>query len=72
MVHGRKPFPTAPNSNLPAVLKALYVQRQFTGLAIAAQAQDDQTLYDLFGRFVVEHKPTDPRTPTQEPGVIGS
>lgn len=71
MQHGRKPLPTAPGSDLPSVLKALYLQRNFTGFAIAAQGQDDAAVYDLFGKFIAEHQPTNLQNPTQEPGVIG-
>jgi hypothetical protein len=33
MAAGAKPFPAAPDSNLPAVLKALHLQRTFTRFA---------------------------------------
>lgn len=32
---GARPFPTAPDTSLPSVLKALYLQQQFTQFAIA-------------------------------------
>ena len=38
MWRGPKPFPMAPNSDLRSVLKALYLQQQFTALAIKTQA----------------------------------
>jgi hypothetical protein len=69
------PFPTspapAPGSDLPTVLKALYVQRSFTELAISVQGKSDQELYDEFGVFVARHRPDAVGAPTQPPGVIG-
>jgi hypothetical protein len=69
---GQTPFPRAPNSDLPSVLKALYLQQNFTGLAIAAQGQDDAALYALFGQFLADHRPAELAGPTQAPGVISS
>ena len=63
--------PPAPSSDLPTVLKALYLQRAFTDLAIRSQGQSDQALYNSFGVFVAENKPNDAAAPTQRPGVIG-
>lgn len=75
METGRVPFPTSPppgpGSDLPTVLKALYLQRAFTELAIDMQGQDDRALYDAFGAFIAENKPTDTTEATQRPGVIG-
>jgi len=78
MAAGRKPFPTADDSNLPSVLKSLYLQRTFTRFAIDSQmlaagtdAASAQQLYNDFKTFVAANKPTDLRTPTQAPGVIG-
>jgi hypothetical protein len=69
------PFPTspasAPGSDLPTVLKALYVQRSFTELAISVQGKSDQQLYDEFGAFVTAHQPDTVGAPAQPPGVIG-
>jgi hypothetical protein len=69
------PFPTspapAPGSDLPTVLKALYVQRSFTELAISVQGKSDQELYKEFGVFVTTHRPDTVGAPTQPPGVIG-
>ena len=69
---GEKPFATAPDTTLPSVLKALYLQQQFTQFAIEAQGLDDQSLYAKFGGFLGEHKPMDLSAPTQAPGVIKS
>jgi hypothetical protein len=78
MAAGSKPFPTAPDSNLPAVLKALHLQRAFTRFAIDSQDQafgtdaaSAQKLYDDFAAFIAVNKPSDLASPTQQPGVIG-
>jgi len=67
-----QPFPTAPNTSLPSVLKALYLQQQFTQFAIATQGLEDAALHAAFGQFLAEHKPMDVSAPTQEPGVINT
>jgi hypothetical protein len=78
MAAGRKPFPSAPDSDLPSVLKALYLRRTFTRFAIDSQMQaagtdaaSAQKLYDEFAAFVVANKPNDINAPTQTPGVVG-
>jgi hypothetical protein len=78
MAAGRKPFPSAPDSDLPSVLKALHLQRTFTRFAIDSQmraagtdAASAQMLYDDFAAFVASNKPGDIGAPTQAPGVIG-
>jgi hypothetical protein len=78
MMAGAKPFPTAPDSNLPSVLKALHLQRAFTRFAIENQmdaagsdAASAQKLYDAFATFVADNKPDDVGAPTQAAGVIG-
>lgn len=73
---GQKPFPPAPSSTLPEVLKSLHVKNAFTRFVIDNQARsidpaDAQTLYDRFGAFLEAEKPLDLNGPTQEPGVIG-
>jgi hypothetical protein len=75
---GARPFPAAPDSNLPTVLKALYLQRVFTRFAIDNQmhaagndAASAQQLYDNFAKFVATNKPSDTGSPAQAPGVIG-
>jgi hypothetical protein len=75
---GAKPFPTAPDSNLPTVLKALHLQRVFTRFAIDNQMHaagydeaSARQLYDNFQAFVAANKPGDLGAPTQAPGVIG-
>ena len=69
---GRKPFPTAPDSKLPDVLKALYLQEHFTRFAIDAQGASDETLYENFGKFLEQTKPLDVSGPTQSPGQLKS
>ena len=75
---GKKPFPAAPNSTLPEVLKALYLRRQFTRFAIDRQldavGEDEasaQRLYDSFKSFIDANKPDDVAEPTQKAGAIG-
>jgi len=70
MTRGAKPFPAAPNSDLPSVLKALYLQQKFGRFAIDNQAADPRRLHEAFGRFFAEHQPKDLDRPTQAPGVI--
>jgi hypothetical protein len=66
---GMAPFPTAPGSDLPSVLKSLYLQQHFTRFAIEAQGLDDAALHARFGAFVTAVKPSD-ALPTQPPGEI--
>jgi hypothetical protein len=79
MAAGAKPFPAAPDSNLPTVLKSLYLQRVFTRFAIDSQMQavgkdalSARKLYNDFSKFVAANKPNDLQAPTQSPGVIGT
>jgi hypothetical protein len=77
---GAKPFPAAPDSDLPTVLKALHLQRAFTRFAIdnqmlaagdkAQSAQSAQQLHRNFAAFVADNKPHSLGEPTQAPGVI--
>jgi hypothetical protein len=78
MAAGAKPFPAAPDSNLPTVLKALHLQRAFARFAIDSQmlavgtdTSSAQKLYDEFAMFLAVNKPNDLGDPTQKPGVIG-
>jgi hypothetical protein len=70
MTVGAEPFPAAPNSDLPSVLKALYLQRHFIRHFIATQGADDETLHAAFGGFVAAHQPGNVQQHTQAPGVI--
>jgi hypothetical protein len=78
MATGSRPFPAAPDSGLPTVLKSLHLQRAFTHFAIASQMQavgtdaaSAQKLYDDFAKFIADNKPSNLDYPTQAPGVIG-
>jgi hypothetical protein len=77
MAAGRTPFPSAPDSDLPSVLKALHLRRTFTRFTIDSQMQaagtdaaSAQKLYDNFAAFIAANKPNDIGAPTQAPGVI--
>jgi hypothetical protein len=76
MAAGAKPFPAAPDSNLPMVLKALHMQRVFTRFAIdsqrlAADPDSAEQFYAAFGAFVAENQPDNLVAATQTPGIIG-
>jgi hypothetical protein len=66
---GSAVWPKAPHSDLRSVLKALYTQQQFVRFATAQQGAEDQALYDAFGAFCAEHKPSDLSGPTQAAGT---
>ena len=72
MARGARPLPTAPNSTLKDVLKALYVQQAFTRFAIAHQGAGAAELRAAFADFIARHRPADVEGPTQPPGVIRS
>lgn len=69
---GAKPFPMAPNSDLPGVLKALYVQQRFCRFVETHQGADAETLQLAFSVFCASNKLNDRLHPTQPPGVIRS
>ncbi len=71
---GAKPFPAGPD--LPTVLKALHLQREFARFAIdkqllAASPASAQELHAAFKNFVAVNQPSYLARPTQPPGVIG-
>jgi hypothetical protein len=68
--HGAVAFPAAPDSDLPSILKALYLQQHFTQFAIAVQGKSDADLRLHFDAFVDRHRPADRTGPTQTPGVL--
>jgi hypothetical protein len=75
---GVKPYPAAPDSTLPSVLKALHLRKNFTRfvidnqlLSVSEDAASQQELYDRFAAFAAANKPDDLDGPTQEPGVVG-
>ena len=72
MTGGEQPFPAAPDSDLPSVLKALYLQQRFVAFATANQGAEPAALHQAFGAFLDAHKPGDLDSPTQPPGVIRS
>ncbi|MBU8536686.1 hypothetical protein [Falsiroseomonas tokyonensis] len=72
MQAGAKPFPMAPRSDLPHVLKALYLQQKFTRFAIETQGQGPEALHAAFGDFLARHRPEDVAAPTQHRGVVRS
>ncbi|MEP6564470.1 MAG: hypothetical protein ABJB10_04985 [Mesorhizobium sp.] len=67
---GRTPFATAPGSDLPSVLKSLFVQQHFTRFAIEAQGLNDAALHARFGAFLGAVKPDDTAVLTQQAGEI--
>ncbi|MEJ0065335.1 MAG: hypothetical protein WDM85_07685 [Caulobacteraceae bacterium] len=69
---GGKPFPTAPNSTLRDVLKALYLQQAFTRFAARQQGSNPAQLRAAFANFVATTRPDDLSGPTQPPGVVRS
>jgi hypothetical protein len=75
---GEKPFPTAPDTTLPSVLKALYLQRVFTRFAIDNQMlaavpgeENSRKLHDAFAGFLTAHEPGNLSDKTQAPSVLG-
>ena len=72
MSEGAKPFPAAPRSDLPSVLKALYLQQRFTRFAIDVQGQDAAALHAGFADFLAMHRPGEVAAPTQPRGVVKS
>jgi hypothetical protein len=69
---GFSPFPTAPRSDLPSVLKALYLQRRFIRFIVEQQGQPPSALKTAFAGFVAEHSPNDVDGPTQKPATYSS
>ena len=69
---GSQPFPTGVGTDLPSVLKALYVQQRFALLAAELQGADASAVHARFGDFLRQVRPADPAGPTQAPGVIRS
>lgn len=69
---GRRPFPPAPDSDLPSVLKALFVQQWFAQFVEQAQAMAPAERHAAFGQFLATIRPGDLEAPTQKPGVVRS
>jgi uncharacterized membrane protein len=72
MKKGALPFPTAPDSNLPSVLKGIYLRQKLTSFAIAQQGAEPEALHAAFGDFLRQTRPGDVAGPTQAPGVLRS
>ena len=70
--NGAKPLPSAPDNDLPSVLKSLYLQQKFVRFAIDAQGATHADLHAAFGRFIDDHQPDNPDAPTQPPGIVRS
>jgi len=68
---GLKPFPMAPNGDLPSVLKGLHMQRELIGLVPSLQGQSDQAVFDAMGTFLNAMQLDNLQAPTQAPGTIG-
>ena len=71
MAKGAQPLPPASDATLPDVLKALYLQQQFTHFAETHQGVEPHALHEAFGQFLAHHRPASPE-PTQPPGVVSS
>lgn len=70
LARGAKTFPTAPNSDLASVLKALYLQRALIQFATAFQDTQPDQLHRAFGEFLEKVRVNDTNSPTQPPGTI--
>ena len=70
--HAAKPLPSAPDNDLPSVLKALYLQQHFVRFAIDNQGATPAALHAAFGAFLDAHRPDDLAAPSQPPGVVRS
>lgn len=64
------PWPAPPGSDLPHILKGLYLQRHFVEFVGAVQGESADTLHARFGEFIARHDPGSTGPPTQRPGVI--
>jgi hypothetical protein len=68
---GLKPFPMAPNSDLPSILKGMYLQRRLIPLVAKLQGHSDEELFDEMGKFLDAIQVDNLQAPTQAPGTIG-
>lgn len=69
---GVRPLPPERFGSLPTVLKALYLQQNFSDFVIDQQGAGAEDLHRAFGDFLARHRPGDLRAPSQAPGVISS
>jgi hypothetical protein len=72
LARGGRPFPAAPDSDLPSVLKALYLQRALIWFATVLQGASPDHLYNAFAAFLKTVRVSDPDSPSQAPGTIPS
>ena len=70
--NGAKPLPPGAYDDLPSVLKALYLQQNFSDFVVDAQGVPPDELHARFGAFLEQHKPSDRSKPTQPPGVVAA
>jgi hypothetical protein len=70
--NGEKPLKPGKYDDLPSVLKALYMQQNFSNFVVDNQGCSSKDLHAEFGKFLSLHKPGDCNGPTQDPGVISS
>lgn len=70
--NGEKPLRPGKYDDLPSVLKALYMQQNFSDFVVDNQGSSAKDLHGEFGKFLSLHKPKDCTGPTQDPGVISS
>jgi hypothetical protein len=68
---GLKPFPMAPNSDLPSILKGLHLQRGLIPLVETLQGESDETVLAQMGAFLDAMQVDNIQAPTQAPGTIG-
>lgn len=69
---GSRPFPQGAGTDLPSILKSLYVQQRFALLAAELQGADASTLQAGFAKFLADVCADSVAAPTQSPGVIRS
>ncbi|WP_448579875.1 hypothetical protein [Thermaurantiacus sp.] len=70
---GARAFPPFPDSDLPTVLKSLYLQQRFVQFAESVQGADSAALYRAFGDFLAATRPGDlSEHVSQPPGVVRS
>jgi len=69
---GFLPFPTAPRSDLPSVLKALYLQRRFIRFMVEQQGQAPEALRAAFADFLAEHRFLNATATTEKPATYFS
>ena len=66
------PLPTGRRTDLVSVMKALYLQQNFTRFAVAQQGADAKSLHSAFDTFLKTHRPDDAEAPTQPRGTVKS